>query len=89
MQPGHRVGSAKRLIALLPALEVKAPIDTLGLSDGARSGLTGFIAGLARQPQLAGKNVTVNNLLPGPFDTERLRKNISLAADKKGVSVEK
>jgi 3-oxoacyl-[acyl-carrier protein] reductase len=67
---------------------VKAPIDTLGLSNGARSGLTGFIAGLARQPQLAGRNVTINNLLPGPFDTERLQKNIGLAADKKGVSVE-
>lgn len=67
---------------------VKAPIDTLGLSNGARSGLTGFIAGLARQPQLAGKNVTINNLLPGPFDTERLQKNINLAADKQGVSVD-
>ncbi len=67
---------------------VKAPIDTLGLSNGARSGLTGFIAGLARQPRLAGKNVTINNLLPGPFDTERLQKNITLAADKNGVSVE-
>jgi 3-oxoacyl-[acyl-carrier protein] reductase len=66
---------------------VKAPIDTLGLSNGARSGLTGFIAGLARQSRLAGNNVTVNNLLPGPFDTERLQTNISLAADKQGVSV--
>jgi 3-oxoacyl-[acyl-carrier protein] reductase len=67
---------------------VKAPIDVLGLSNGARSGLTGFIAGLARQPSLAGKNVTINNLLPGPFDTERLQKNISLAAEKSGKSVE-
>jgi 3-oxoacyl-[acyl-carrier protein] reductase len=45
---------------------VKAPIDILGLSNGARSGLTGFVAGLARQPQLASRNVTINNLLPGP-----------------------
>jgi 3-oxoacyl-[acyl-carrier protein] reductase len=67
---------------------VKAPIDTLGLSNGARSGLTGFIAGLARQPQLARNNVTINNLLPGPFDTERLQRNISLAADKNGLSVD-
>jgi 3-oxoacyl-[acyl-carrier protein] reductase len=67
---------------------VKAPIDVLGLSNGARSGLTGFIAGLARQPKLAGNNVTVNNLLPGPFDTERLQKNIGLAAEKSGSSVE-
>jgi len=67
---------------------VKAPIDVLGLSNGARSGLTGFIAGLARQPKLAGNNVTVNNLLPGPFDTERLQKNISLAAEKSGKSLD-
>ncbi|HET9645062.1 MAG TPA: SDR family oxidoreductase [Burkholderiaceae bacterium] len=55
---------------------VKAPIDTLGLSNGARSGLTGFVAGLARQPRLASRNVTINNLLPGPFDTDRLRKTM-------------
>ncbi len=52
---------------------VKAPMDVLGLSNGARSGLTGFVAGLARQPRLAQANVTINNLLPGAFDTERLR----------------
>ncbi|ARP96658.1 SDR family oxidoreductase [Bordetella genomosp. 13] len=52
---------------------VKAPIDVLGLSNGARSGLTGFVAGLARQSRLASRNVTLNNLLPGPFDTDRLR----------------
>lgn len=52
---------------------VKAPIDILGLSNGARSGLTGFVAGLARQPQIAGRNVTINNLLPGSFDTDRLK----------------
>lgn len=56
---------------------VKAPIDVLGLSNGARSGLTGFVAGVARQPRLAGRNVTLNNLLPGPFDTDRLRKAFS------------
>jgi 3-oxoacyl-[acyl-carrier protein] reductase len=55
---------------------VKAPIATLGLSNGARSGLTGFVAGLARQSRLASCNVTVNNLLPGAFDTDRLRKTI-------------
>ena len=52
---------------------VKAPIDILGLSNGARAGLTGFVAGLARQPRLVSRNVTVNNLLPGAFDTDRLR----------------
>jgi 3-oxoacyl-[acyl-carrier protein] reductase len=63
---------------------VKAPIDILGLSNGARSGLTGFVAGLARQPQLAGANVTINNLLPGAFDTERLQKTLEGAASKTG-----
>ncbi|MDB5982796.1 MAG: short-chain dehydrogenase/reductase, partial [Pseudomonas sp.] len=67
---------------------VKAPIDILGLSNGARSGLTGFIAGLARQSQIAGHNVTVNNLLPGSFDTERLQKNISTVAQSSERSVE-
>jgi 3-oxoacyl-[acyl-carrier protein] reductase len=55
---------------------VKAPLANLGLSNGARSGLTGFVAGLSRQPRLAGRNVTLNNLLPGAFDTDRLRKTL-------------
>ena len=63
---------------------VKAPIDILGLSNGARSGLTGFIAGLARQPRLASRNVTINNLLPGAFDTDRLRKTLEGSAAKSG-----
>jgi 3-oxoacyl-[acyl-carrier protein] reductase len=50
---------------------VKAPIDVLGLSNGARSGLTGFVAGIARKT--VRHNVTINNLLPGSFDTDRLR----------------
>ena len=67
---------------------VKAPIDVLGLSNGARSGLTGFIAGLARQARLASANVTINNLLPGVFDTDRLRVTMAGAAAKSGQSVE-
>jgi 3-oxoacyl-[acyl-carrier protein] reductase len=67
---------------------VKAPIDVLGLSNGARSGLTGFVAGLARQTKLASRNVTINNLLPGAFDTDRLRKTMNRAAEKSGQSVE-
>lgn len=63
---------------------VKAPIDILGLSNGARSGLTGFIAGLARQPQLAGRNVTINNLLPGSFDTDRLKSTQKQVAQSSG-----
>jgi 3-oxoacyl-[acyl-carrier protein] reductase len=66
---------------------VKAPIDTLGLSNGARTGLTGFVAGLARQPRLAGANVTINNLLPGVFDTDRLRTTMQGAAAKSGQPI--
>jgi 3-oxoacyl-[acyl-carrier protein] reductase len=65
---------------------VKAPIDILGLSNGARAGLTGFVAGLARKTVIA--NVTINNLLPGPFDTDRLKATIKAAADKTGRSLE-
>lgn len=62
---------------------VKAPIDILGLSNGARSGLTGFVAGVARSP-LAARGVTLNNLLPGAFDTDRLRGTLQGAATKTG-----
>lgn len=65
---------------------VKAPIDTLGLSNGARAGLTGFVAGLARKT--VRYNVTINNLLPGPFDTRRLRDTAEGAARATGASVE-
>jgi 3-oxoacyl-[acyl-carrier protein] reductase len=63
---------------------VKAPMDALGLSNGARSGLTGFVAGLARQARLAGRNVTLNNLLPGAFDTERLQVGFRGASARSG-----
>ena len=65
---------------------VKAPIDVLGLSNGARAGLTGFVAGLARE--VAQYGVTVNNLLPGPFDTDRLKKTMEGGAKKAGISIE-
>jgi 3-oxoacyl-[acyl-carrier protein] reductase len=61
---------------------VKAPIAELGLSNGARTGLTGFIAGLSRTT--VRHNVTVNNLLPGPFETDRLRSNLEFNAKKTG-----
>ena len=67
---------------------VKAPIETLGLSNGARSGLTGFVAGLARQSRLASRNVTINGLLPGQFDTDRLRKTSEAAAARSGQDFE-
>jgi len=63
---------------------VKAPIATLGLSNGARSGLTGFVAGTARA--LAGTGVTINNLLPGRFATDRLWANLDDVAKRSGKS---
>jgi 3-oxoacyl-[acyl-carrier protein] reductase len=61
------------------------PLAGLDLSSGARAGLTAFLAGIART--VAEKNVTINNLLPGPFDTDRLRSTLSKAAEQKGKSV--
>ncbi len=66
---------------------VKAPIDILGLSNGARSGLTGFVAGAARGG-IAAHGVTINNLLPGKFDTDRLAATLRAAADKSGKSLD-
>lgn len=73
-------------IVNITSTSVKAPIPALGLSNGARAGLTGFIAGVARQ--VASHNVTINNLLPGPFDTDRLRSTFAAAAKVGGKSVE-
>ena len=67
---------------------VKAPIDILGLSNGARSGLTGFVAGVARTTRLAGNNVTINNLLPGAYDTDRLKTTMQGAAQKSGKTMD-
>jgi 3-oxoacyl-[acyl-carrier protein] reductase len=65
---------------------VRAPIDILGLSNGARSGLTGFVAGLSRKT--VAHNVTINNLLPGPFETDRLRATAVGTANDSGRSVD-
>ncbi len=65
---------------------VKMPLAGLDLSSGARAGLTAFLAGVART--VAGNNVTINNILPGAFDTDRLRGTLSKMAEKKGISVE-
>src|SRR6266850_1584542 len=65
---------------------VKYPIPELGLSNGARTGLTGFIAGLSRKT--VRHNVTINNLLPGPFDTDRLRSNFQFNAKASGKGYE-
>jgi 3-oxoacyl-[acyl-carrier protein] reductase len=66
---------------------VKAPIDVLGLSNGARTGLTGFVAGLARS-DIATRGVTINNLLPGAFDTERMRTTLLGSAKTSGQDLE-
>ena len=73
-------------IVNITSTSVKAPIPALGLSNGARAGLTGFIAGIARQ--VVSHNVTINNLLPGPFETDRLRSTFAAAAKVSGKSVE-
>lgn len=65
---------------------VKAPIDVLGLSNGARSGLTGFVAGVARK--VARDGVTINNLLPGLFDTDRIATTFDAQAKAQNISVE-
>ena len=65
---------------------VKSPIPNLGMSNGARAGLTGFVAGLARQ--VAQHNVTINNLLPGPFSTDRLKVTMADAAKAAGRTPE-
>jgi 3-oxoacyl-[acyl-carrier protein] reductase len=63
---------------------VKMPLAGLDLSSGARAGLTAFFAGVARS--VAGANVTINFLLPGTFDTERLASNIAANAKNRGIS---
>ncbi len=73
-------------IVNITSSSVKAPIEVLGLSNGARSGLTGFVAGLARK--VAAHNVTINNLLPGSFDTARLAKTFDARARAQGLSLE-
>jgi 3-oxoacyl-[acyl-carrier protein] reductase len=70
-------------IVNITSAAVKAPIDILGLSNGARSGLTGFVAGLARS-SIAARGVTINGLLPGAFDTDRLRVTMAGLAQKTG-----
>ena len=73
-------------IVNITSSSVKAPIEILGLSNGARSGLTGFVAGIARKT--VAHNVTINNLLPGSFDTDRIRTTVEAQARTRGISVE-
>jgi 3-oxoacyl-[acyl-carrier protein] reductase len=73
-------------IVNITSQSVKAPIASLELSNGARTGLTGAIAVIARKS--ARHNVTINNILPGPFDTDRLRGTSKKMAEMRGVSFE-
>ncbi|MCR9254962.1 MAG: SDR family oxidoreductase [Alphaproteobacteria bacterium] len=73
-------------IVNITSAAVKAPIEILGLSNGARAGLTGFVAGLSRKT--VANNVTINGLLPGPFDTDRLAQTMGSVAEKTGKPVE-
>jgi 3-oxoacyl-[acyl-carrier protein] reductase len=70
-------------IVNITSQSVKMPIAGLDLSSGARAGLTAFLAGVARQ--VADKNVTINSLLPGSFDTARLRSGLAAAARDRGM----
>jgi 3-oxoacyl-[acyl-carrier protein] reductase len=71
-------------IVNITSASVKMPIAGLDLSSGARAGLTGFLAGVART--VAASNVTINFLLPGSFATDRLRSTIVGTAQRRGVS---
>jgi 3-oxoacyl-[acyl-carrier protein] reductase len=73
-------------IVNITSASVKSPIPQLGMSNGARAGLTGFCAGLARQ--VARHNVTINALLPGPFLTDRLRSGLAQSAKAAGRSID-
>ena len=71
-------------IVNITSAAVKAPIEVLGLSNGARAGLTGFVAGISRKTVI--DNVTINGLLPGPFDTDRLRGTAKAEGEKRGIT---
>jgi 3-oxoacyl-[acyl-carrier protein] reductase len=71
-------------IVNITSSSVKSPIAILGMSNGARAGLTAFCAGIARQ--VAKYNVTINAVLPGPFLTDRLRSGIEFEARRQNIS---
>ncbi|MGB3815453.1 MAG: SDR family oxidoreductase [Shinella sp.] len=69
-------------IVNIASRSVKSPHAELGLSNGARTGLVGFASGLARQT--VGKNVTINTLLPGIFDSDGQREHVAKLAETSG-----
>ncbi|WP_422037882.1 SDR family oxidoreductase [Roseibium sp.] len=83
--PGMKERGFGRIVNIT-SLSVKMPIEGLDLSSGARAGLTAFLAGVCRQ--LAPHGVTINNLLPGKMDTDRLRGGFERAAQQTGTSLD-
>lgn len=82
----HMIDQGWGRIVNITSGAVKAPIPQLGLSNGARAGLTGFVAGLSRQ--VAEHGVTINNLLPGPFQTDRIEALMGNIAKNTGKTLE-
>ncbi|MFM9885244.1 MAG: SDR family oxidoreductase [Burkholderiales bacterium] len=82
----HMTGQRFGRIVNITSGAVKHPIDVLGLSNGARTGLTGFCSGISRQ--VAKYNVTINSVLPGFHATERMNATMAAMAQKNGISVE-
>jgi 3-oxoacyl-[acyl-carrier protein] reductase len=83
--PGMKARGFGRVVNIT-SLSVKMPIEGLDLSSGARAGLTAFLAGVCRQ--LAPHGITVNNLLPGKMDTDRLKGGFERAAQQSGTSID-
>ncbi|RYC12402.1 SDR family oxidoreductase [Ciceribacter ferrooxidans] len=73
-------------IVNITSASVRSPIPELCLSNGSRTGLTGFVAGTARQ--VARHGVTINNLLPGSHRTERMEKLLERSAERRGISID-
>ncbi len=73
-------------IVNITSITVMTPVPGLDLSSAARAGLTAFLAGVT--PQVAAQNVTINNLLPGRFDTDRLRANLTARATQIGIDAD-
>jgi 3-oxoacyl-[acyl-carrier protein] reductase len=84
IEPMKRRGFGR--IVNITSSSVKQPIPGLDLSSGARAGLVAFLAGVART--VAGSGVTINNLMPGSFDTDRLRSGLERNARRRGIDIE-
>ncbi len=82
----HMIEQKFGRIVNITSMSVKRPIVGLDLSSGARAGLTAFLAGIARD--IAHHNVTINGILPGMFDTDRIRSNFTAQANMQNKPVE-